>query len=115
MPVQSAMPLTADVSISSKTDSSNIDIRERKVALQFEEILVRQLLEPLEKSLSKSMGGDGATPMIGGMIISGLSQSISEGGGLGLARVIEEALRDPPAKPGFSSEGNKFGAVVKDG
>lgn len=65
----------------------------KQVALQFEEIMVRQMLQPLEKSLTNGMGSDKGSPMIGGMIVNSLSRSISEGGGLGLASVIEEALR----------------------
>jgi Rod binding domain-containing protein len=75
------------------------DPKTREAALQFEQIMIRQLLEPLEKSLSKSFGGGSNSPMVGGMIMSSLSQSITDGGGLGLASVIEEALRKASPAP----------------
>ncbi|MCH2108738.1 MAG: hypothetical protein MK135_05380 [Polyangiaceae bacterium] len=62
-------------------------------ALQFEAIIVRQMLKPLEKSLSASMGEGGQSPMVGAFVVDALSKGISEGGGLGFASVIEEALR----------------------
>lgn len=75
-------------------DRANAESKElRRVALQFEEIMVRTLLKPLEKSLAKGMGGEKSSPMVGGMIVSSLSDSIARGGGLGLANVIEQALR----------------------
>lgn len=65
----------------------------RKAALDFEEVLVRQMLAPLEESLSRSMGGgQGSTPMVSAMVLDQLAAKVNEGGGLGFARVIEEAL-----------------------
>jgi|GEM_PF-3421862 len=72
---------------------SPVDKKSHEAALQFEGILVRELLAPLEKSLSKGMGDQSASPMIGGMIVNSLGQSIIDGGGLGLAAVIEESMR----------------------
>ncbi len=75
------------------------DGKTKEAALQFEQIMIRQMLEPMEKSLSQSFGGGSNSPMVGGMIMSSLSQSISDGGGLGLADVIEEALRSASPAP----------------
>ena len=70
------------------------DAKVREAALQFEGILVRELLQPLEESLAGGIAGEGASsPMIGGMIVNSLGQSITDGGGLGLAAVIEKSLR----------------------
>lgn len=81
----------------------------RDAALQFEQIMVRQLLQPLEKSMSQSMGGGGtSSPMIGGMIVNSLSQSVTDGGGLGLASVIEEALREVSVQPVSAAEASKI-------
>ncbi len=77
----------------------SLEQKTKEAALQFEQIMIRQLLEPMEKSLSKSFGGGSNSPMIGGMILSSLSQSITDGGGLGLAHVIEEALRSSSPAP----------------
>lgn len=69
------------------------DKKTREAALEFESILVRQMLGPLEKSLTAGIGGGGASaPMVGSMVLESLSRSIAEGGGLGLADVIERAL-----------------------
>lgn len=74
----------------------------REAALEFESILVRQMLGPLEKSLTAGIGGGGASaPMVGSMVLESLSRSIAEGGGLGLADVIEQALT---AASGTSSQ-----------
>lgn len=70
-----------------------------KAATQFEAILVRQLLEPTLNSLASgsafsadknsSSSGSG---IYGYMLTDVLAQSISQGGGLGMARVIEQQL-----------------------
>ena len=67
--------------------------KSREVALQFEEVLVRQMLQPLEESMGRAMGTENASPMVGSLVLDSLSQSIRESGGLGFAEVIEEALR----------------------
>ena len=94
----SAKSLRAEATKAERKESLEAK-KTREAALQFEQIMIRQLLEPLEKSLSKSFGGGSNSPMIGGMIMSSLSQSITDGGGLGLASVIEEALRTAPSAP----------------
>jgi|GEM_PF-1946966 len=78
--------------------------RIRGVALDFEEVLVKQMLAPLAESMSKAQGAgaEQASPMVGSMVLDSLSRSIRDGGGLGFAEVIEEALRgrSPSAVPG---------------
>lgn len=76
-----------------------------EAAKQFEGILVRQMLAPLEKSLTAGAGGSNV-PMVGGMIMETLSQSIIGGGGLGFSEVIEAALR---GAAGGSSDGSTDG------
>src|SRR3954464_13792331 len=62
----------------------------RKVAAQFEAILVRQLLGP---SVGKMLGGDSvAGSVYGDMMTDALSQQMTAGGGLGLGHVIETQL-----------------------
>lgn len=72
----------------------------RKTALEFEAVLVRQMLGPLEKSLTAGMGGSSSTPMVGSMVLESLSRAIADGGGLGLADVIEQALSAAASKEG---------------
>lgn len=82
-----ASPAPESPAVSKKDESA------RKAALEFESILVRQMLGPLEKSLTSGIGGGSASsPMVGSMILESLSRSIAEGGGLGLADVIEQAF-----------------------
>jgi Rod binding domain-containing protein len=82
----------------------------REAAKQFEGILIRQMLAPLEKSLAAAAGGGGSVPMIGGMVMESLSQSIVSGGGLGLAEMVESALRGESPQGGQTAEG---GHVVR--
>lgn len=93
---------------SKPTADSKADAKVREAALNFEGIMVRQLLQPLEKSLAGGMGGEGgASPMVGGMIVNSLSQSIIDGGGLGLADIIEESLRGAVVEKVSSTTGTK--------
>jgi len=85
---------SASGSVRGSEADSGVDLEKtRKAAREFEGILIRQMLQPLEKSLMAGTGGGGNVPMVGGMVLESLSQSIVSGGGLGLAEVIETALR----------------------
>ena len=67
----------------------------KKVAKQFEAILVRQLLAPaVEPMMSQSMDGSSASGggVYGYMLSDVLANSISQGGGLGLADILESQL-----------------------
>ena len=64
----------------------------KSVSGQFEAILLRQFLQD---SVSKIMGGDAGGPsgnMYGYLLTDVLSTKLSEGGGLGLASVIQKQL-----------------------
>lgn len=76
-----------------ESEASESAKKSRDVALQFEEVLVRQMLQPLEESMGRAMGTENASPMVGSLVLDSLSQSIRDSGGLGFADVIEEALR----------------------
>jgi len=69
----------------------------KKVAGQFEAILVRQLLS---KSVGSMLGGDDvAGSVYGDMMTDTLAQNLTAGPGLGLGRIIEQQLtpRGPAA------------------
>ena len=70
----------------------------KKVAAQFEAILIRQLLN---KSLTSMLGTEGntATSVYGDMLTDTLAQQLTAGPGLGLGRMIETQLtpRGTPA------------------
>jgi len=77
----------------------NLDPAEQRtaVATQFEAILLRQFLQD---SVGKIMGGESAGPsgnIYGYMLTDVLASKISEGGGLGLASVIQRQLSPRPA------------------
>ncbi len=76
-----------------KSQKVDGDKKIREAAKQFEEVLVKQMLKPLEESLSKAMGTESANPMIGSLVLDAVSSSITKGGGLGFADLVEQALR----------------------
>lgn len=65
-----------------------------RAARQFEALFVRMMLEPLQKTAEakKSGPGTGGGGAYGSMVVDALSDSIAESGGVGLSRMIEEAL-----------------------
>jgi Rod binding domain-containing protein len=76
---------------------SAADLAQRKkVAGQFEAILVRQLLS---KSVGAMLGGDGndvSGSVYGDMMTDTLAQNLTAGPGLGLGRMIEKQLSPAP-------------------
>ncbi len=67
-----------------------------KVAKEFEGIFVRQLLA------AAKFGEDGGRAGFGSMIVDALATSVTDGGGIGLAKRITDALdlAEMPRKPG---------------
>ena len=68
-------------------------------ARQFEAIILRQLLTPaIEPLMSHGLGGDskgngsGGGGVYGYLVTDVLANSLSQGGGLGLARILEKQL-----------------------
>jgi len=74
-----------------------------KAAKDFESIFVRQMLKSVEKTTAAGMGAQAAPGQstYGSMVVDTLSDSISKGGGLGLADVIAKSMM--AAHPGLSS------------
>jgi len=76
------------------TNAPTPDPAALKAAKDFESIFVRQMLKSVEKTTAAG-GGAKAAPgqsTYGSMIVDTLSESISRGGGLGLADVIAKAM-----------------------
>lgn len=70
----------------------------KAAAGQFEAIILRQLLQ---ESVGKLTGGDQAAGgMYGFMLTDVLANQLTEGGGLGLARVFAQQLSPRAGKPG---------------
>jgi peptidoglycan hydrolase FlgJ len=76
-----------------------------KAAGQFEAIILRQLLEPVVKPiLSGGMGGGGPWAGVYGYLLTDtLANSLTAGGGLGLARILETQLA-PKAPAGGATD-----------
>jgi len=78
-----------------------------KAAKDFEAIFVRQMLKSLEKTTAA--GGNtkptAGQSTYGSMIVDTLSESISKGGGLGLADVVARSMMaaHPVAKPALTA------------
>ncbi len=82
-----AAPVAADASDASATEAA---AQRRKVAGQFEAILVRQLLS---KSVGSMLGSDEvAGSVYGDMMTDALAQNLTSGPGLGFGRIIEQQL-----------------------
>lgn len=83
----------------------------KKVASQFEAIILRQMLAPtIEPIMSGGSGGGGSDAAGGGagvygyMVTDVLANSMSKGGGLGLAGILEKQLS--PKHPALTSSDN---------
>jgi Rod binding domain-containing protein len=64
----------------------------KQAAAQFEAIIIRQLLEPVLKPAMSSLGGAGGSgsEIYGYMLTDAMATQLSQGGGLGLANVLEK-------------------------
>jgi Rod binding domain-containing protein len=82
--------------------SSNTAAERKKVAAQFEAVLVRQLLS---QSVGSMLGGGSAVSgtVYGDMLTDALAQKLTAGQGLGLGRFIEKQLT-PRGTPVDSSD-----------
>lgn len=79
----------------------------KKAAQQFEAILMRQLLKPaVEPLLNSSIAGEGGQSGAGTysyLLTDTLATSMTQGGGLGLARVLERQMTPAATAPHASS------------
>lgn len=83
----------------------------KKVASQFEAIILRQMLAPTITPImsggsgsSGSEGGGGGAGVYGYMVTDVLAGAMSKGGGLGLAKMLEKQLS--PKHPALTSSDN---------
>lgn len=91
MPItRGAMPIQP--AVQQKSDKAKHDADIKKVAKQFESVLVSQLLSVMWKTTSQGMGGDKAG-QYQQMFQSAFADHIVSGGGIGLTRMIEGGLR----------------------
>jgi flagellar protein FlgJ len=90
------------------TNSSRDPTAIKKAATQFEAIILRQLLSPsIEPMMSGGLGGakDSGGSMYGYMLTDTLATSLSQGGGLGLARMLEKQLTPRSASTDNTGDG----------
>jgi len=91
-----ADPATSEVNSSLSTKSNRDPAAIKKVAASFEAIILRQLLAPaIEPMMSGGLGGSqgpatGGGGVYGYMLTDTLANSLSQGGGFGLARMLEK-------------------------
>ncbi len=94
----SAATALADASAVAQTRANGTPSREevRKVAQQFEAIIIRQLLTPaIEPVMNGSLGGaagGGGGGVYGYMLTDALATNLSQGSGMGLAPLLEKQL-----------------------
>jgi hypothetical protein len=67
-----------------------------EAALGFERLLVTQLTHSLADSTKDALGGDSP---YASMLPDALADGVMDGGGLGLARQLTDAIAPPAAKP----------------
>ena len=89
--IQYADPAGLQKFTGSKAQPSPADIK--KAAAQFEAIIMRQLLAPsIEPIMAGGLGGAGGAggSMYGYLLTDTLADNLAQGGGLGLARMLEK-------------------------
>ena len=99
---------SSGVNTSKSTNSSRDPVAIKKAASQFEAIILRQLLSPsIEPMMSGGLGGskDSGGSMYGYMLTDTLANSLAQGGGLGLARMLEKQLTPKSAAADTSNNG----------
>ncbi|HVW23864.1 MAG TPA: hypothetical protein VHC69_00745 [Polyangiaceae bacterium] len=74
--------------------NQKVDPKLEKVAHEFEAIFLRNLLKPMEEagSMGKQASVSSGSSVYGSMMVGALADSASQGGGIGLAHVVLEAL-----------------------
>ena len=80
----------------------------KKAASQFEAIILRQLLAPsVEPMMAGSLGGAKGSggSVYGYMLTDTLANSLAQGGGLGLARILERQLAPKTAAAPAADKG----------
>lgn len=86
-----------EIEIGAESEAKDIKAaRIERAAKQFEGILLNQLLAPLverDKSLGQNEEEDGAANQVRQVAVQALSNAISNGGGIGVARMLVRQLQ----------------------
>jgi flagellar protein FlgJ len=93
---------------SARADAAPSSADIKKAAAQFEAIIMRQLLAPsIEPLMAGGLGGDGGSPgggIYGHMMTEVLADSLAQGGGIGLGKMLEKQFSPHPATAPLSSK-----------
>jgi Rod binding domain-containing protein len=87
-PVTNQPHPTVHAASPAKAGKAATDAKVHKAAQEFEELFVRQILS----AAKVGGGGDGKKSGYEGMAVDAIASAVSGGGGLGLARQIEDAV-----------------------
>jgi len=101
-------PISPGLNGSKSADAARDPAAIKKAASQFEAIIIRQLLAPaIEPVMSGGIGGakDSGGGIYGYMLTDALSNNLAQGGGLGLARMLEKQLTPQGAKADIKVNG----------
>jgi hypothetical protein len=81
-------------SVAEGAPKKKVDTKLEKVGREFEAIFLRNLLKPLEEagSMGKKGSVSSGSSVYGSMMVGALADSASQGGGIGLAHLVLEAL-----------------------
>jgi Rod binding domain-containing protein len=87
----------SSATVAGKSDSAE-DPRLKEAAAQFEAVLLRQMLQCLEKTTNSSTTGQSSGGSIyGSMVVNTVADAVARAGGLGLASVIAKSVHTPAA------------------
>jgi Rod binding domain-containing protein len=95
MRIDALTPIEATATSSSAAPTPEVDPKLRSAALQFEELLVRQLTQVLAETAKgdDDEGGDATASFYANQLPDVLASAIKDAGGLGLATELERAMR----------------------
>ena len=103
---------TSELEKTKSADASRDPASIKKAASQFEAIILRQLLAPaLEPMMSGGLGGmkDAGGGIYGYMLTDTMAGSLAQGGGFGLARMLEKQFSPPAPAADISPDGLTVG------
>ena len=95
--------------------NKNDEARLKEAAVQFESVLVRQMLSCLEKATSSPLGNHASGGSIyGSMVVNSVAEAVARAGGLGLSSLIVKSLQNQVAatsRPGTRPTTTAAGAT----
>jgi Rod binding domain-containing protein len=117
--IQSAL-LSKPLPLSEMSSSSSSPFKSKsgaqgsdKVAKDFESVFTSMMLKEMRSSLEPgSLFGEDSNDVYGGMFDQYMGQHMADGGGIGLAKMVREALDRMPSSTSTSSPSSPKAAAV---